>query len=136
MRAWCFPALNRLHKHLFEIAIISDGQLTGIAEDIALAQAKRTLQNDAFLRSRPVETDIQGVYTLDLIKVQEEYPELSSKMILKSFIQTVPFIELTMTCRHVPPWLSQEKSLRVAQTRRGEYLMVTVSKRRCEEAMS
>jgi hypothetical protein len=42
----------------------------------------------------PVETDTPGVFRLDLIRLQRERPDVSSKMALKDFLGTTPFYEL------------------------------------------
>ena len=131
-----FAVLNKQGAHIFEITEISPEQLSGIAEDIALAEAKRKLAADAFQRAMPVETDIAGVYTLDLVSALEENPDLSSKMILKPFLKSTPFTELTIICRHMPHWLTEDNTLRITQKMRGEYLIVTVQKRLCGEEIS
>jgi hypothetical protein len=42
--------------------------------------------------------------------------------------------ELSIICRHLPPWLPLETELTVRQKQRGEYLIVTVTKRQRGEA--
>lgn len=123
-----YAVLNRLGKHIFEIADITPAQLSGIAEDVALAEAKNVLAEDAFQTARPLETEIQGVYTLDLVTALEEYPEMSSKMILKPFLRSTPFTELTVICRHIPHWLEGEREIAVRYKQRGEYLVLTIQK--------
>ena len=130
-----YAALNRKGKHIFEIAALTPAQLSGIAEDIAAAEARQTVEADAFRRVSPTQTEIEGVYTLDLVSALEEYPELSSKMILKPFLQNTPFTELTLICRHLPHWLPQAKGLRIMQKQRGDYLVVTVARQHCGEAI-
>ena len=129
-----YTALNRLGKHIFEISEITPEQLSGIAEDIAAEEARCALAAEAFAVTRPVETEIQGVYSLDLVTALETYPELSSKMILKPFLKNTPFTELSIICRHLPPWLPLETELTVRLKQRGEYLIVTVTKRQRGEA--
>lgn len=123
-----FAALNQLGKHIFELSDIVPKQLSGIAEDVALAKAKNALAEDAFQTARPLETEMQGVYTLDLVTALEEYPEMSSKMILKPFLRSTPFTELTVICRHIPHWLETEREIAVRHKRRGEYLVLTIQK--------
>ena len=130
-----FAVLNQLGKHIFEIRDISQEQLSGIAEDIAMADAKKRLAEEAFKVTSPTETDIAGVYTLDLVTALEEYPELSSKMILKPFLKSTPFTELTLICRHIPHWLEAERGITVQKKQRGDYLVLTIQKQCCEEAI-
>ena len=47
------------------------------------------------------------VYYLDLIKLQVEKPEVSSKMALIPFLNNNKFEELKVHCCHVPPWLEK-----------------------------
>lgn len=129
-----YSVFNRAGKHIFEISEVSPAQISGMAEDIALAEAQKKLNAEAFARVMPVETDIAGVYTMDLVTVQEEFPDMSSKMILKPFFKNTPFFELSIICRHVPPWLSYEPGLNVSEKSRGEYRVVTVTKAVCKEA--
>ncbi len=129
-----FTAFSRHGKHIFEIAELSPAQLGGIAEDIALAEAGRRLSAEAFEHIRPAVTEIPGVFSLDLVTALEEFPELSSKMILKPFFRNATFSELVIICRHMPPWLPLEPGLTVESKRRGDYLVVTVSKNACGEA--
>jgi len=131
-----YSVLNKQGKHIFEITDISPEQLSGIAGDIAMMEAKRKLSANVFWHTRPVETDVAGVYSLDLATALEENPDLSSKMILKPFLKSTPFTELTILCRHVPNWLAQEQTLTITQKQRGETLVVTVTKRLCGEASS
>ncbi|PRR84624.1 Fe-only nitrogenase accessory AnfO family protein [Clostridium vincentii] len=61
-----------------------------------------------------VEEVKHGEYYLDLIKVQLEDPEVSSKKALLPFIENTAFEALKLRCCHVPPWLrshSENKNL-------------------------
>ncbi|MDR2745387.1 MAG: hypothetical protein LBB66_09405 [Desulfovibrio sp.] len=57
--------------------------------------------------SYPVEIS-PGVYQCDLMDILREYPNLSSKKILRPFFSGTPFVELRIACGHVPPWLLPE----------------------------
>lgn len=130
-----FTALNQQGKHIFEIRDLRPETLSGIAEDIAMADARQALAEDAFKAAQPAETDIPGVYTLDLVTALEEFPELSSKMILKPFLQSTPFTELTVICRHSPCWLETERGITLQVKQRGDYRVLTIQKACCGEAM-
>ena len=130
-----FTALNQQGKHIFEIPEVTPETLSGIAEDIAMAAAKQALAAEVFKAVQPAKTEIEGVYTLDLVTALEEYPELSSKMILKPFLRSTPFAELTIICRHVPHWLETEREITVRRKQRGEYLVLTIQKQCCGEAI-
>lgn len=59
-------------------------------------------------------------YYLDLIKLQREKPEVSSKMALLPFLDKNKFEELKVHCCHVPPWLENHS--------KKNYLTIKVQK--------
>ncbi len=130
-----YTLLNQQGKHIFEIRDTNPETLSGIAGDIAMAQAKQALAEDAFNAAQLTETDKPGVYTLDLIKVLQTYPALSSKMILKPFLQSTPFTELTVICHHSPCWLENEQGITLQTRRHGDTLTLTIQKACCGEAI-
>jgi Fe-only nitrogenase accessory protein AnfO len=60
----------------------------------------------------PVETDVPGCYVCDLTAILREYPDLSSKKVLRPFLDSTPFVELRVHFGHVPPWLPEELAQR------------------------
>jgi len=128
-----FSVFDKHGKHIFEIPEVSQEQLTGIAEDVAHADAKSFLDSQIIESAVPTETETPGVYTVDLAAIQKQYPELSSKMILKQFLKSAPFYELRITCSHVPVWLERETGFRIMQKREKGCLIVLVVKETCQE---
>lgn len=55
----------------------------------------------------PAETDVAGMYFLDLISLQIQNPDISSKMALQPFLSNTPFLQLTIVCSHLPPWIEK-----------------------------
>lgn len=53
----------------------------------------------------PVETKEAGIFELDLRKLQENHPEISSKMAILPFLKKNNFYQLNLFCDHVMPWL-------------------------------
>ncbi|MDR2572779.1 MAG: hypothetical protein LBC94_00290 [Desulfovibrio sp.] len=53
-----------------------------------------------------------GIYRCDLMVILREYPDLSSKKILRPFFDGTPFVELRLLCGHIPPWLAPELKAR------------------------
>jgi len=45
------------------------------------------------------------VFSLDLIALQNECPEVSSKKAMADFLENTPFLELHLVCKHIPPWI-------------------------------
>ena len=78
-----------------------------------------------------------GVYLLNLKKIQENNINLTSKGILIPFLSTTTFYELQIICSHIPPWFEAEfKRLdlkAVSQTISSKEIKVTVSPIVCEE---
>lgn len=124
-----FSIFDKHGKHIFEISEVSQEQLTGIAEDIALAEAKINMDSDAFEKAAPAQTETPGVFTLDLIEIQKQFPELTSKMILKPFLKNTPFLELVIICRHIPAWLDSETAYRLTQKRKDDHMLISLVKK-------
>ncbi len=58
--------------------------------------------------TKPFETTESGIFELDMRKLQECHPEMSSKMALIPFLKEVKFYKLLVYCNHVMPWLDRE----------------------------
>jgi len=85
--------------HIFEVE-----QFTPAILDKILSDVDRETISDGNAAC-PVETDVPGVYFLDLITLQNQNPEISSKMILQPFLTNIPFLQLNIVCGHLPPWM-------------------------------
>jgi len=94
-------------------------ELPGKAEEVldeVLSREKEhdTLEDEEGKKNNYVEEVKEGEYFLDLIKLQLEEPEVSSKKALLPFIENTAFEALKLRCCHVPPWLkshSENKNL-------------------------
>lgn len=84
----------------------------------------------------PAETDVPGIYFLDLIALQKQNPGISSKMALQPFLEETPFVRLDLICAHLPPWvesLAQSRKLQLtAETLEPGKTRVSVTKTDCE----
>jgi len=49
-----------------------------------------------------------GKYYISIREIQGKRPEVSSKQVLRSFVQQGAFSELEIICDHVPPWLEMD----------------------------
>jgi hypothetical protein len=88
---------------IFEAQDFSPETLDGILRDLEKAGTEEATTAKA--PKCPVETETPGVFYFDFIRLQETFPEMSSKQALRSFLETTPFYELRLKCAHVPPWL-------------------------------
>jgi Fe-only nitrogenase accessory protein AnfO len=55
----------------------------------------------------PVETS-PGKFAISIKDIQGKRPEVSSKQVLQQFIRRGGFLELAITCDHLPPWIEVE----------------------------
>lgn len=94
-------------------------ELPGKAEEILDEVLNREKEHEIIQKEEEkeksyVEKVKHGEYYLDLIKLQLEDPEVSSKKALVPFIENTAFEALKLRCCHVPPWLrshSENKNL-------------------------
>ena len=94
-------------------------ELPGKAEEILDEVLSREKEHEIIEKEEEeeksyVEEVKKGEYYLDLIKLQLEDPEVSSKNALLPFIENTAFEALKLRCCHVPPWLrshSENKNL-------------------------
>lgn len=96
---------------LCEANIMSEELFTTVERDYEqMKQKKNDVVNAKVIDypSMPYETGECGVYELDMRKLQEVHPEISSKMALIPFLKKTKFTRLDVYCSHVMPWLDAE----------------------------
>ena len=94
-----YHLLNKMGFDIFEVELFTPAILDQILSDVKSASNTNT-DNIG-----PVETNVPGVYLLDLIALQNKNPEISSKMVLQPFLTNTTFLQLDIICSHLPPWL-------------------------------
>jgi hypothetical protein len=126
-----FSVFDRAGLHIFEIGEINGEIFDGIIEDLRNADASKNARELIIKDARPVETPTPGVYFLDLIALQNECPEISSKKAMADFLKNTPFLELHLVCKHSPPWIenSGEYNVQVAGGEDGSVQAIIT--RRC-----
>jgi hypothetical protein len=100
-----FSVFDRAGLHIFEIGEINDGIFDGIIEDLKNAKAEAAAKEAIIREAKPIETSTPGVYYLNLVALQREFPEISSKKAMMDFLRDTPFMELRLVCKHIPPWI-------------------------------
>jgi hypothetical protein len=100
-----FTVFDRAGFRIFEIGAVSDETLNGIIGELEVAKAAAADKEAVMREAPPKETATPGVYVLDLVALQSQYPEISSKMAMKDFLENTPLLELRLSCQHIPPWL-------------------------------
>lgn len=125
-----FSVFDRAGLNIFEVEAINSEVLDGMAEDVAAAGAQQNIKEKIVNEARPIPTGTDGMYFLDLVLLQAECPEVSSKKALMDFFASTPFLELHLLCRHVPPWIEKERNLQIdAQPKDGN--VYAIIRRNC-----
>jgi len=126
-----FSVFDRAGLHIFEIAAINDNIFDGIIEDLQSADAAIAAKEKIIREAKPVETSTPGVYFLDLIALQKECPEVTSKKAMMDFLKDTPFLELRLVCKHIPPWIENSGSYNVQVTSDKDGEVQAVITRKC-----
>jgi Fe-only nitrogenase accessory protein AnfO len=99
-----YNIFDRMGFAIFEAEAISDALLDEILSEVH-DYTNEIVDPSVQLPTSPIQTEIAGLYFLNLIELQEKHPEISSKKALQDFLVTIPFYKLELICSHVPPWL-------------------------------
>jgi hypothetical protein len=121
-----YRALDSRGYSIFDTGDVSPRTLDGILADLNATEAP----GSASAPVRPVETETPGVYELNLFRLQEAHPDVSSKQALREFLEMTPFFELRLICAHIPPWL-ESGPYEISSAVFGGVLAVTVRKKNC-----
>ncbi|WP_099466929.1 Fe-only nitrogenase accessory AnfO family protein [Konateibacter massiliensis] len=103
-----FMMLDKEGFMLCEAEEISERLFEEIAYDYAKTEQEKlrhSLKLQIDYPSKPFETNIKGIFELDLKKLQECHPQISSKMAVIPFLKEETFYQLNLYCDHVMPWL-------------------------------
>lgn len=120
-----FSVFDRAGLHIFAIDSVSDSVLDGILCDVEEADAALAAEDGGDIG--PQETDKKGVYFLDLVKLQEAFPDISSKKALMGFFESAAFVQLKLICRHLPPWIEKSGKYFIQTHPQGEYVFAEIS---------
>lgn len=124
-----FSVFDMAGFHIFSIGEISNDVLYGITSDIEKGYEEKRVKEEIIKTACPVETDIPGVYYLDLIMLQTECPEVSSKKAMTSFFDTTPFLELKLICKHIPPWIENSGKYNIVSERHDDSFTAVITKK-------
>jgi hypothetical protein len=116
-----YSVFDRAGLHIFEIGGVSDAVFDGVLAEVQSADSVRHTKEQIVAETRPVETAVPGVFALDLIALQRECPEISSKKAMADFLRDTPFLELRLLCGHIPPWIenSGQYDVRILDNKNG-----------------
>lgn len=122
-----YSAFDMAGYQIFQIQDAEEETIKGIFADIRELEQANEAAKEQLKQAVPVETASPGVFFLDLLKIQNEHPEISSKKILLPFFEQTPFMELKLICGHVPPWLLRDErfAIQSEQTDQGFTALIT-----------
>ena len=103
----------------------------GMIKDIEESDEKRRRKEAMIQNAGPVETQTPGIYFLDLVQLQKECPEISSKKALLPFLSHTPFLELQLVCAHNPPWLETYDSYEKKVLNGNGKVHITITRKQC-----
>lgn len=103
----------------------------GMIKDIEESDEKRRRKEAIIQNAGPVETQTPGIYFLDLVQLQKECPEISSKKALLPFLSHTPFLELQLVCAHIPPWLETYDSYEKKVLNGNGKVHITITRKQC-----
>lgn len=127
-----FTVLDQAGHCIFTITDKKEETLDGIYAVIWASDEKARRREEMILNACPVETNTPGIYELDLVTLQRECPEVSSKKALKDFLKNTPFLELRIQCAHMPPWLEQEQQYECKSSNMDGVVHVRLNRKQCE----
>lgn len=133
-------SFSGLPYHIFDklgFAIFeAESCIPAVLDQILLDVHDKSRERKAVAFTDPAETDVPGVYFLDLIALQKQNPEISSKMALQPFLAGTPFFRLNLICEHLPPWMEslvQNKKLNLETEKLAQgKTRVSITKISCE----
>ena len=125
-----YSVLNAKSLFIFTITDTEQGTLKSIVDDVEKWKEEQS-RGAEYKWEKPVETKSPGAYFFDLIKAQEENPELSSKKALLHFLNETPFIELKIRCAHVPPWIERDGRFSIDFWEKDNQVDALIMKKQC-----
>lgn len=133
-----FLMLDKKGFMLCEAKEISDQLFEEIGYDYAQMEQEKEKTTKSIKKDyprTPVETKEAGIFELDLRKLQENHPEISSKMAILPFLKENTFYQLNLFCDHVMPWLEHHPIMARYQYRanklEGSGYLICIAKRTC-----
>lgn len=127
-----YNVFDRMGFHIFEVAAFQPAMFDEILTDIH--HNTENIQRNEAIPTTPIET-VDGIFFLDLIQLQINRPDISSKKALQPFLNSTPFIKLDILCSHLPPWLENteyKNKFDITNKKSGSANLVTITKKICK----
>jgi hypothetical protein len=124
-----YSVFDMAGMHIFQISEINENILDEIVNDIKNADVQKNLKEKIIKEARPVETGTPGVYSLDLIALQIECPEVTSKKAMADFLENTPFLELHLLCKHIPPWIENSGKYNIQANNKNDAVSAVITRK-------
>jgi TusA-related sulfurtransferase len=126
-----FSVFDIAGKHIFEILEANSETFDDIIEEIKSSNADACAREAIIRDAKPVETSTPGIYFLDLIALQTEFPQVTSKQAMMEFLKGTPLVELRLVCKHIPPWIENSGSYNVKTIKEENGKVEAVITKKC-----
>jgi hypothetical protein len=121
-----YVVFDKAHFHIFQINQLSDPILDALVREVQRVERKKTVDAEKLCKATPVKINEAGVYRLDLMKIQQEFPDITSKQALKGFLTGTAFSELHLHCRHTPPWIERDRHFTIEERPATDHTYIVV----------
>lgn len=126
-----FSVFNKKGYGIFCTEKAGEEVFQGVMEDLEESDEKKRMKEEMIRSARPVQTSTPGIYHLNLLDLQKECPEVSSKKAIVPFLKETPFLELHLVCAHIPPWLEHDSTLLIKAQLNDGVTFATITKKQC-----
>lgn len=126
-----YSAFDMAGFKIFQVDSNNEEALDGIFEDLQDFDRQEKEKEEIAKKAVPVETEVPGIYYLDMIKVQESDPELSTKKVLLPFFESTPFMELRLKCAHIPPWIEKDARFKTESEKTDSSHLAVIRHKQC-----
>jgi hypothetical protein len=126
-----FSVFDMAGKHIFEIKEANGETFDDIIDEIKNAVTEANAKEAIIRDAKPVETSTPGVYFLDLIALQTEFPQITSKKAMMDFLKDTPLVELRLVCKHIPPWIENAGLYNVQTVKEEDGRVEAVITKKC-----
>lgn len=126
-----YSVFDKAKLNIFTIEENSIEAIKSVFDDLYEFEKEMARRKEALLELKPHETSEPGIYYFELFTSLKENPEVSSKKMLKEFLDSVPFIMLKMKVDHIPQWIERDGRLNIASDEREPIQTVVITKKKC-----
>lgn len=123
-----FQMLTMQGYYIFEMDSVNQTMLEEVYEEVC------DMKNHVWKSQEttvPIETDVPGIYFLDLMEVQKHHPDITTKKALASFFEQTPFVSLKLKYQHIPPWIEEKSDLEIKELKENGTIYFEIIRKSC-----